>query len=104
MTKLWFKTKNDQIVDLNYATYFEIQVYAGKHSVLATNGKVSLCVGRFDTKEAAQAYLEGIYKLLTEKPKEWSADEFWSEYWKKCRSKKVDIPFDIPGNKYKMYN
>lgn len=71
MTKLWFKTKNDQIVDLNnYDSFIFTDNYPnlkkGKWLVSAHCLKYSntIAVGEFDTKEEAQTYLDEIYSFL----------------------------------------
>lgn len=67
MQKLWFKTKNDQIVDLNSINCMYVQ----KNDLGSDTPKFSVCIsscdwaiGEFDTKEEAQQYLDEIYKLL----------------------------------------
>lgn len=68
MTKLWFRTKNDQIVDLNDFSGIYIEVFSGMFRVFASH--VSDCdnvytMASFADRKEAQAYLDEIYKLLT---------------------------------------
>ena len=71
MTKLWFKTNINKIVDLHVFFSFVItdnypNLKKGQWilSACSYNDKISE-LGLFDTKEEAQAYLDEIYKLLT---------------------------------------
>lgn len=86
MTKLWFKTKNDQIVDLNsfYCFSYRDPIYRVDPTDLSwyVEGNNVFSLGEFDTREEAQAYLDEIYAILTVKPKDWNAKEFWDKYWR----------------------
>jgi len=71
LTKLWFKTKNDQIVDLNcdnqFFAIYEISPFQGSISPVkycVSSNQICDTLGVFDTKEEAQAYLDEIHNLL----------------------------------------
>jgi hypothetical protein len=68
MTKLWFKTKNDQIIDLNRILTFWVEdICATQYCVFCkdnTKDEIDWRIGWFDTKEDAQEYLHEIYQLL----------------------------------------
>lgn len=70
MTKLWFKTKNDKIVDLLSFKRFEIEEYREGFIIYA----YEFCedgerqeMADFNKKTEAQLYLDEIYLLLTTK-------------------------------------
>ena len=66
MIKLWFKTKNDELVDISQAKIFGIYSrLLEKKFVVATDLPCQF-LGEFDTKEQAQEYLDEIYQIITE--------------------------------------
>jgi len=74
MTKLWFKTKNDQVIDLNNMDSFWIEEIPPKNEyhVFAKEDKeedpIDWRLAEFDNQEEAQVYLRKIYLILNETP------------------------------------
>ena len=69
MTKLWFKTKNDQIVDLYSMLNIWLEDLPNHtYTVFCKDNskqEIDWRIGEFNTKEEAQEYLHEIYQLLT---------------------------------------